>query len=93
VCRCVKGHAGSVYENCFLLAETNEYLTTFQQWMNNQMSNSRSIESLVSNFISSTRVGCKSVIKQKCLYEKENKQVCRCVKGHAGSVYENYLQF
>ena len=54
---------------CFLLAETNEYPPTFQQWMNNQMSNSGSIESLVSNFISSTRVGYKSVIKQKCLYE------------------------
>ena len=57
---------------CFLLAETNESLPTFQKWMNNQMSNSGSIESLVSNFISSSRVGYKSVIKQKCLYEKEN---------------------
>jgi hypothetical protein len=61
-------HGG--YGQClFLLAETNEYLPTFQQWMNNQMSNSGSIESLVSNFISSIRVGYKSVIKQKCLYE------------------------
>ena len=57
---------------CFLLEETNEYLPTFQQWMNNQMSNSGSIESLVSNFISSIRVGYKSVIKHKCLHEKEN---------------------
>ena len=35
---------------CFVLAVTNEYLPTLQQWMNNQMSNSGSIESLVSNF-------------------------------------------